>query len=86
MVKVGDWVQVHKDADDGEGVPPFPVRVTDVTGDGHVDVDVDSDVYCYIWYASQYDVVPSLDDPAPSETPAKREILERAISPLRGRP
>ena len=83
MVKVGDWVLVHKDADGGAGVPPFPVRVMYVTGDGcvDVDIDIDSDVYCKVWYASQYDVVPSLDDPAPS---VKREILERAIAPIMG--
>ena len=80
MVKVGDWVQVHKDADDGEGVPPFPVRVTCVRDNGTVDVNT-ADIYCDIWFSDQYDVVPSLGDPAPS---VKREILERAITLIMG--
>ena len=81
MVKVGDWVKVHPDADEGEGVPPFAVRVTRVTDSGVIDVDVDIAQYCDVWYADQYDVVPSLGDPTPS---VKREILERAIGLITG--
>ena len=81
MVKVGDWVKVHKDADGGENVPPFPVRVTGVKDSGTVYVATDDDTHCGVWYASQYDIVPSPGDPAPS---VKREILERAIALITG--
>ena len=81
MVKVGDWVKVHEDADEGVGVPPFAVLVTNVWNDGRVNVDVDNAEYCNRWFADQYDVVPSLGDPAPS---VKREILERAITLITG--
>ena len=81
MVEVGDWVKVHKDADGGENVPPFPVRVTRVVNEGSIEVDVDTAKYCDYWFESQYDVVSSLGDPAPS---VKREILERAIALITG--
>ena len=83
MVKVGDLVKVHPDADGGVGVPPFAVRVTTVKDNGTVYVETDVDIaqYCDVWYADQYDVVPSLGDPAPS---VKREILERAITLIMG--
>ena len=81
MVKVGDWVKVHPDADGGEGVPPFVVRVTKVKDSGTVYVETDADEYCDVWLADQYEVVPSLGDPAPS---VKREILERAITLIMG--
>ena len=81
MVKVGDWVKVHKDADGGENVPPFPVCVTGVVNEGSIEVDVDTAKYCDYWFESQYDVVSSLGDPAPS---VKREILERAIALITG--
>ena len=79
MVKVGDWVKVHEDADEGENVPPFAVRVRVVRDNGTVYVETDE--YCDVWFAYQYDVVPSLGDPAPS---VKREILERAITLIMG--
>ena len=79
MVKVGDWVKVHPDADGGEGVPPFAVRVRVARDNGTVYVETDE--YCDVWFADQYDVVPSLGDPAPS---VKREILERAITLIVG--
>lgn len=81
MVKVGDWVKVHPDADEGGGVPPFAVRVTNVWNEGSINVDVDTAEYCNNWFKGQYDVVPSLGDPAPS---VKREILERAITLIMG--
>ena len=80
MVKVGDWVKVHPDADGGDGVPPFAVLVTTVKDNGTVYVATE-DIYCDVWYAGQYDVVPSLGDPAPS---VKRAILERAIGLITG--
>ena len=46
MVKVGDWVKVHPDADGGEGVPPFAVRVRVVRDSGTVSVETDADEYC----------------------------------------
>ena len=80
MVKVGDWVQVREDADGGaDGVPPFAVHVTRVMDNGTVYVETDK--YCNVWFEGQYDVVPSLGDPAPS---VKREILERAITLIVG--
>ena len=81
MVTVGDLVKVHEDADGGEGVPPFVVRVTKVKDSGTVYVETDADEYCDVWFEGQYDVVPSLGDPAPS---VKREILERAITLIMG--
>ena len=81
MVKVGDWVKVHEDADGGQNVPLFPVRVRVVRDNGTVYVDTDDDKYCDVWFEGQYDVVPSLGDPAPS---VKREILERAIALITG--
>ena len=80
MVKVGDWVKVHEDADGGESVPPFAVRVTKARDNGTVYVATE-DTYCDVWFAGQYDVVASLGDPAPS---VKREILERAIALITG--
>lgn len=79
MVKVGDWVKVREDADGGEDVPPFAVRVRAVRDNGTVYVETDE--YCDVWYADEYDVVPSLGDPAPS---VKRAILERAIGLITG--
>ena len=79
MVKVGDWVKVHPDADGGKNVPPFVVLVTRVMDNGTVYVETDE--YCNVWFEGQYDVVPSLGDPAPS---VKREILERAITLIMG--
>ena len=81
MVKVGDWVEVHKDVDEGMSVPPFVVRVTNVGNGGDIEVDVDTEEYCDYWFEGQYDVVPSLGDPAPS---VKREILERAVTLIMG--
>ena len=81
MVKVGDWVKVHKDADRGKGVPLFAVRVTRVTKGGNIYVDVKNGGHCDYWFKGQYDVVPSLGDPKPS---VKREILERAITLIMG--
>ena len=81
MVKVGDWVKVHKDADRGKGVPPFPVLVTNVRNGGNIDVNVDTAEYCDYWFEDQYDIVPSPGDPDPS---VKREILERAIALITG--
>ena len=80
MVKVGDWVKVHEDADGGVGVPPFAVRVTTVKDNGTVYVATEGR-YCDVWFEDQYDVVPSLGDPSPS---VKREILERAITLIMG--
>ena len=79
MVKVGDWVKVHEDANGGENVPPFVVRVRVAKDNGTVYVETDE--YGNVWFADQYDVVPSLGDPAPS---VKREILERAITLIVG--
>ena len=79
MVKVGDWVKVHEDANGGENVPPFVVRVRVAKDNGTVYVETDE--YCNVWFEGQYDVVPSLGDPAPS---VKREILERAITLIMG--
>lgn len=79
MVKVGDWVKVHEDADGGENVPPFAVRVRAVRGNGTVYVETDE--YCDVWYADQYEVVPSLGNTSPS---VKRAILERAIGLITG--
>ena len=79
MVKVGDWVKVHEDADEGENVPPFAVRVREVKYSGTVYVETDE--YCDVWFADQYEVVPSLCAPKPS---VKREILERAITLITG--
>ena len=81
MVKVGDWVKVHEDADGGQNVPPFAVRVRAVRDNGTVSVETDADEYCDVWFEGQYDVVPSLGDPSPS---VKREILERAITLIMG--
>ena len=79
MVKVGDWVKVHEDADEGENVPPFAVRVREVRDNGTVYVETDK--YCDVWFADQYEVVPSLGDTSPS---VKRAILERAIELITG--
>ena len=81
MVGVGDLVKVHPDADGGVGVPPFAVRVTTVKDNGTVYVETDADEYCDVWFANQYDVVPSLGNTSPS---VKRAILERAIGLIMG--
>ena len=80
MVKVGDWVKVHPDAEDGVNIPTSAVRVTTVKDNGTVYVATE-DIYCDVWFEGQYDVVPSLGDPAHS---VKREILERAIMLIMG--
>ena len=79
MVKVGDWVKVHEDADEGENVPPFAVRVRVVRDNGTVYVETDE--YCDVWYADQYEVVPSPGSTSPS---VKHAILERAIGLITG--
>lgn len=81
MVKVGDWVKVHEDADGGENVPPSAVRVRVVRDNGTVYVETNTDEYCDIWYADEYEVVPSPGSTSPS---VKREILERAITLIMG--
>ena len=81
MVKVGDWVKVHEDADEGENVPPFAVRVRVARDNGTVHVEIDANKYCDVWFADQYDVVPSLGSTSPS---VKRAILERAIGLIMG--
>ena len=79
MVKVGDWVKVHKDADGGQNVPPFAVRVRVARDNGTVYVETDE--YCDVWYADQYEDVPTLGSTSPS---VKRAILERAIGLIMG--
>ena len=81
MVKVGDWVKVHEDADGGKNVPPFAVRVRVVRDNGTVYVETNTDEYCDVWYADQYEVVPSPGSTSPS---VKRGILERAIGLITG--
>ena len=79
MVKVGDWVKVHEDVDEGENVPPFAVRVRVARDNGTVYDETDE--YGNVWFGDQYDVVPSFCAPKPS---VKREILERAITLITG--
>ena len=81
MVKVGDWVKVHEDADEGENVPPFAVRVRGVRDNGIVYVETDADEYCDVWLADQYEVVSTLGSTSPS---VKHAILERAIGLITG--
>ena len=81
MVEVGDLVKVHPDADGGVGVPPFAVRVRVVRDNGTVYVETNTDEYCDVWYADQYEVVPTLGSTSPS---VKHAILERAIGLITG--
>ena len=81
MVRVGDWVKVREDADGGQNVPPSAVRVRVVRDNGTVYVETNIDEYCDVWYADQYEVVPSPGSTSPSVTHA---ILERAIGLITG--
>ena len=81
MVKVGDWVKVREDADGGKNVPPSAVRVRVVRDNGTVYVETNTDEYCDVWYADQYEVVPTLGNTSPS---VKHAILERAIGLITG--